>query len=281
MKKIKLIIFVSTLLIATALPAVGTMDKITCHPTSMYADVPTWDVGDSWTYELSMYENTEDLSSTYTISADITLEVVDDSGDIYTLEATAQNGSVDYRFGNITLKAKRFITITATLEMRQSDLALVSWSQHVKGWAIPWIGSLPLPIPVQSEGWKKTTFIDPWVIMPFPLSDGKTGTLAPVKFDEEYKTSLFWGLITLVDGKSNWSFSEGLNYTCSEETVTVPYGTFTAYNVSAEVSDYDRIRSYYVEEIGNSAKQLIEIQFHSHLVYFHLELDLKSATYTP
>lgn len=274
-------ICICMLVIATALPAVGTINKTTIQPASMDADVPTWTVGDSWTYEGYLFENAEDMSFSYSLRADTTLEVVNDSGDLYTLDSTLQNISYEYHLGNVTLKATRFATITATIEMRKSDLALVSWYQHFNGWVLPQIGSLTIPLPIQVDGWKKTTFNDPWVIMPFPLSDGKNGTLTAVTFEEEYKTSFYWGLITLMDGKSNWSYAHGIDYTCSEEAVTVPYGSVTAYNVSAEVSDYDTLRSYYVEEVGNSVKQLIEIQFPSHVIYFHFELELKSTTYTP
>ena len=69
--------------------------------------------------------------------------------------------------------------------------------------------------------------------MPFPLSDGKTGTLDGVEFTDIGKTALYWGLLPIYDGEKSWDLP-GLNYTCNEEQVTVPSGTYAAYNVSAE-----------------------------------------------
>lgn len=245
------------------------------------ADVPTWEVGDSWTYEMYFFENgDENESYSYEVICDITYEVIDDTGDTYTLEGTSDNLDFKLNIGSIILKPTRFLKLGTEIEVQKSDLALVQWYQYAKGVFLPRLGPIPIPLPIQVDAALTTTFDPYWCIMPFPLYDGKNGTLASVNLTDAGKTKLYWGLITIYEGENTWGI-HGLNYTCNEEQVTVPAGTYTTYNVSAEYPDYDWFRSYYAEEIGNSVKQFIHISFGNHVTYYHMELDLKSTTYTP
>ncbi len=274
------------LLIATMAIPISAINKeyeIEPEPVLKDADVPVWTVGDSWTYEMLYHESGDKNESFYyDVIGEITYEVIDDSGDIYKLKGTGANFSLSLTVGNLKFKPTRFFKAGTELEIRKSDLALVFWHQFTKGLYLPYIGKLPLPIPIQLEAFKKTTFSPPWSIMPFPLYDGKNGTLNSVDFEEEFRSQMYWGLIKLSDGNNTWGFS-GLDYTCNEEQVTVPAGTYTAYNVSAEYPDWDWFRSFYCEEVGNSVKQLIHIDYggSEHVTYYHMELDLISTTYTP
>jgi len=275
-------ILVCMLLIATmAIPTVAINRKTNNQQTSTDADVPEWEVGDSWTYELHYFQN-GDMNESYSfeVIGDITYEVMEDTGDTYVLEGTTGEFDLVINIGRLVLKPTRFMTIGTELEIQKSDLALVQWHQFTKGLYLPWVGPIPLPVPVQVEAVSTTTFDPSWIIIPFPLYDGKTGTLDAVEFTDTGKTALYWGLITIYDGENTWGWS-GLDYTCYEEQVTVPAGIYTAYNVSAEYPDYDCIRSYYVEEVGNSVKQLIHIQFSNHVTYYYMAMELKSTTYTP
>ncbi len=283
MKKKIIGIFVCTLLIATMAIPISAMDReyiLNFKPISKDADVPVWEVGDTWTYEMYYFQN-GNLNESYSfeVVGDIIYEVVEDTGDTYKLEgSSAGDFNLKMNVGNMVLKPTMFLNIGTEIEIRKSDLALVKWHQFAKGIFLPRLGPIPIPLPVQVHATHTTTFDPAWSIMPFPLYDGKNGTLDPVDFIEEGKTTLYWGLIKIYDGESSWGFSSGLDYTCMEEQVTVPAGNFTAYNVSTEHGSF---RSHYAEEVGNSVKQLIHINFSNEVTYYHMELDLKSTTYTP
>jgi hypothetical protein len=277
-------IFVSTLLFASlAIPISAQMieNEQPTIPISKDADVPTWNLGDSWTYEMYYMQN-GDLNESYSfeVICDITYEVVDDSGDTYKLEGTAADLDFSLFIGDKVLKPTRFISIGTEMELKKSDLSLVKWNQYAKGIFLPRLGPIPLPIPIQVHAESTTTFGPSWNLMPFPLYDGKSGDIGPIDFTDSGKTTLYWGLIKIYEGENTWGFSK-LDYTCNEEQVTVPAGTFSSYNVSAIHYDYDWFFTNYAKEVGNSVKQLIHIEFSNHVTYYHMELELKSTNYEP
>ena len=283
--KLKLVgMLVCMLLIATMAIPISALNKEydpNPPPISNDADVPVWEVGDSWTYEMYFFQNgDENESYSFELSGVVTFEVIDDAGDTYIVSGSTDDFEFVIHIGSIVLKPTRFMDLGMELKLRKSDLAFESWHQYTKGIYLPWLGPIPLPIPIQLEADQKTTLEPSWSIMPFPLSDGKTGTLDGVEFTDIGKTALYWGLLPIYDGEKSWDLP-GLNYTCNEEQVTVPSGTYAAYNVSAEYEDYENFISYYVEEIGNSVKELVHISFENHITYWHMELELISTTYEP
>ena len=272
-------IFVYILIILTIVIPVAaitnTHDKLVF---SNDTDIPVWEVNDEWTYHF--IESREQMVN-YFLSGDITLKVVEDTGESYILEAdTKPHGNFD--LGGYGLKTTIFSSISMKLQMRKSDLALENYMYNLKGFYFITVGPFTIPIPIQVEGNQYIEFDPPWVIMPFPLYDGKSGSLRGTEILHiNIYFGLFWGLIS-VYGPQNYSFPyTALPYTCLEEQINVEAGIFNVYNVSAEWMDGSRFVSCYSEEVGNVAKEIILIPFGGGRVKYSLTLELKDYKYSP
>ena len=283
--KTKLVgVLVITLLIATMAIPISAINKVNVHspePSLIYADAPIWQVNDSWTYEAEILENSDENASRVVNSiGEVTWTVVDDSGDIYILEGTVENFTSITSMGLIGFRSTKLASINAELRVRKADLGLIQYSYHIKGILLLTIFGIPLPIPVQMESWKTSEFNPTWKIIPFPLFDGKSGTIENSINSEEWSYTLFWGLIPITEGSNSWGFGE-LGYTCNAEQITVPADTYDVYNVSIE-GYHTHYRTYYSPEVGNSVKQSIYITFEDGPNLYHSEeMVLKSTNYIP
>ena len=276
-------ILVCMLLIATLAIPISALNKENIpniKPISKGADVPVWEVGDSWTYHVEYYESDENGTLVFTISGSLTFEVTDDSGDYYIVEGSGRpRGIITY--GNIGLRTSLLAKTSFELKMRKSDLGFEYANYDLKGICWLTLGGIPLPIPIQIYAYKNTEFNPTTSIIPFPLSDGKTGTIPSIEFTIDSKSTLFWGMIELSGGINTWGCGN-LDYTVTEEQITVPAGNYDVYTIEAENTNEDHYNSYYCEEIGNVAKESILIhQGHSDEVYLSMELELEETTYTP
>jgi len=285
-------IFVCTLLIATVAIPISAMtkeNKIENIPISVSTDVPTWQVGDSWTYNTHIYQAAPENSSVDMIgifNGELIFEVVDDSGDIYTLEGLIKplHGIIDMP-GNIDFKLTRISSQKSTLEIHKSNLSILKHEFTRKGISFLKFGPITLPIPIQMVMYQKTEFVPMWEILPFPLFDGKTGDYEYCSMIQETNLSMFWGLIPLesINGTAGWVGND--TYECNKDTIIVEAGTFEVYNVSCIVdfgtNAQDCYFSNYAEDVGNIAHGLYHIDMFNGNTSFHIELELKSTTYSP
>jgi hypothetical protein len=264
---------ISTIVIPVA--AITDMDKnLTIYNDS---NVPVWNVGDEWTY--NFIESRSQMVN-FVLSGEFTFKVVEDTGDSYVLIAsTRPYGSFD--MGGFELKATFLTKISFRLQVRKNDLALENYLYKIKGLFLLKIGLITLPIPIQVEGNQYIEFDPSWPIIPFPLYDGKSGTLEGTEiFHINLYMGMFWGLIP-VYGPQNISFPyTPIPYTCFKEHITVEAGEFDVYNVSAEWMDGSRFESCYCEEVGNVVKEVILIPFGGGRVQYSLVLELKDYSYT-
>ena len=277
-------IFVSMLLIATLAIPISAINKEYDHnPEPISADVPVWEVDDAWTYEVEYYEAGYNDPLIFTLTGDIEYTVTDDSGDYYVLEGKGRPlGIVHY--DKIGFRTSRFAKAVWEMKIRKSDFGIEHSYYYLKGICWLTLGGIPLPLPIQVFAERYTEFNPITSIIPFPLYDGKTGTINSIEFDEYGGTWLYWGLIELSNFSNPWN-SGDIIYNCTEEQVTVPAGTYDMYKVETEIDHpgcEDHYDSYYCEEIGNTAKQSILI-YHgtTDQVYMSIDLELKSTTYTP
>ncbi len=248
-------------------------------------DVPVWQKGDSWTYEITeiaRYDSSETMK--YTITGDLVYTVVDDTGDYYILEGSVENPSVKIKLMGLDLKESRIMTIKYDTIVRKSDLAICSHNFKAKGIYLIMLGKLTLPIPIQSKYHYNSEFTPPRPIIPFPLHDGKNGTYKEVIQEVDQKYSFFWGLISLLDW-TLFQISPAINFNCSAEQVTVPAGTYDVYNISTTSHvNKDYINLFYNNIIGNvvghSLKLYKGVQKREWW-WFIQEFKLKSTTYTP
>ncbi len=280
MKKKIIGIFVCILIFSsTIIPVASITDGYEARTTSHDVEVPTWQVGDEWTYHY-VESRTMDPAP-YIFEGDLTYKVVKDSDDSYILEAsTRPRGSFD--LGIIGLKTTIFSRLTMKLQVRKVDLGLEKFVEEIKGiWKLT-IGSVTIPIPIQILGRYNIEFDPTWVIMPFPLFDGKNGNLSSVEILHINETfHLFWGLI-LVLGPINDAIPIGpIPYTCYEEEITVEGKTFNTYNISAVWMEGSRFVSYYSEEVGNVVRIVIHLLSEGKKSIYSNILEIKDWSYTP
>ena len=293
MKKKIVGIFVCMLMIATlAIPisALNNDVKLENKAISRVADVPTWKVGDSWTYNTHIYiaasaNITDDM--VVDVTGELIFEVVDDTGDIYKLEGLMKpmHGIIDLP-GNIDMRMTRFSSYKSILEIQKTNLSLVKHELIMKGIVFLTLGPISLPIPIQIQKYRTSEFEPMWEIFPFPLFDGKTGDYENCSLIEEFRVSMFWGLIPINSGNISHVIVGNGPYECNEDTITVEAGTYDVFNISCIV-DYgpyvqDRFFSNYAEDVGNIAQGLYHLDYGATgNTYFLIELELKSTTYEP
>jgi len=273
-----IIFFSSNILPVTSITAKNTSRVILNN-----AEVPVWEIGDEWTYH---YTESMTFFLNYTISGDITLKVVDDSGDSYILEGKSRPRGVFYLselLEGLELKTTKFITYSMRIQIRKSDLGLESFNERIKGMFFFKIGPITLPIPIQAERYMDIEFEPTWEIMPFPLYDGKYGNLCgtEIVYNDLY-TYMFWGRIPVDGPYEDLTFIvTPLPYTCSAEEIIVDVGTFDVFKLSAERENDYRFVSYYSEEVGNVVKEEITKAFAGGTVWHSLVLELKDWSYEP
>lgn len=258
-------ILVATLLIATAvLPVVGTMNNkkinlMTSLNTESVADVPVWEIGDSWTYNEHYnqfwYKSDGTPSLVWYHNCTSTCTVIDDTGDTYTVKLTSENNEGSLIIGPYRLKFTPFTKLTQELEHRKTDLAYVRVFHQERGPVIWLIGKIGVPIPAYYSDVEEEFFAPAWELIPFPLTAGKTGTFPSFTSTGNIKMSLYFGLIKLIDG--DWSDFEipARDYICEMASITVPAGTYDAYNISTDMGSAQNFSySYYVPQVGSYAK---------------------------
>jgi len=278
--KIKIIgIFIGILIISSiVLPVAGITNKENTMKGAFDTDVPTWKVGNQWTYHF-IEEKTVD--AIYRLTGELTFKCVDDSDGSYVLEAkTKPQGNFD--LGGFGLKTTTMTTLSMMIQMRQSDLALEKYQEQLKGFLLVTLGSITLPIPLQVIANIYVEFDPPWAIIPFPLFDGKNGMLDDCEFLHiQNYMHLFWGLIPLI-GPADYSFPiTAVPYTCSEEQITVQGETYDVFNVTAEWMEGSRFVSYYCEEVGNVVKEVIYLAGPGGKITHSLTLELTDWSLIP
>lgn len=257
--------------------------KVIREGASFDVDVPVWEVGDSWTYKMEFYNGDEQGNVIYTFTCDMTLTVIDDTGESYMLEGTGDSVSGRGFFeGGIEVRFTPFTSAGLEIELRKSDLGIVQWTHYLKGITLFILGGFPLPMQVELE---YTSVSDPtWAFIPFPLFDDKAGTLENTEHLEETNVWLLWRLINAGTTPTQWHSGE-IPYTVTEETIGCEAGNYDVYYVNAIFEfpkGLDYYRTYYAEEIGNivigSANIEWETTGETALTY---DFELLSTTYEP
>jgi hypothetical protein len=272
-----LILFVAT----TVLPASGVMNElieIENKKTTLYdTEVPTWEVGDSWTYACKFYSASDDDSLIFDISCDLTFEVVDVTGEFYILEGTSESISGIFSLMGLDLKITRFTTYSAEIKISKSDLGIIYHEYTIDGIFFPMVGSISLPIPFMITFTMDSDFNPEFLIAPFPLFEGKEGNVG-TDVTQGFKLSLFKS-ITLVE-LTDTEFPLGpYHFVINEDQVTVEAGTFDVFNIlfTGGADDY---YFNYASEVGNFVSLKSEVtHVGGEKVYIDFKLELKSTNY--
>jgi hypothetical protein len=260
MKKKIIGIFVCMLLIATAIVSATNVKEENIETTSNEVDVPVWKVGDTWTYDEHYNEIAyrddgtpgliwfHNCTSTYT--------VMDDTGDTYIVKLTSENNEGSFTAGPYRFKYTRFTKLIQELEHRKTDLAYMRWFHQEKGFVIWLLGRIGFPIPAHFSLATEASFDPANELIPFPLSAGKNGTVPGYKMSGHSKVSLYFGLFKLSD--SDFSYDVPAHeYMCEMANISVPAGTYEAYNISSDFyfgSAHNYSYDYYAPEVGYFVK---------------------------
>jgi hypothetical protein len=283
-------IFICTLLIATMAIPISALDKENnSTPKLTSTDVPVWNLGDSWTYDSRYYQSsTPDMSidMVWDGSFELTLEVVDDTGDMYTLQGKAKpvQGTFDLS-GKIDLKTSRFSSFVTTIKVYKSNLSIIDNEYLLKAILFLKIGPITIPIPIQIKTNMLTKFEPAFELLPFPLYDGKTGYTPKSTLNQTLEMNMFWGIIPVLSLSNNEGWVGNATYECTYESITIPSDTYDVYNITSSVkwSEYgeDWYRSYYCEDIGNIVKCAYNIDQDDGEPVVLWKMELLSTTYTP
>jgi hypothetical protein len=287
MKK-KIVGIVVLMLVATAVVSATNINvKETSQPTSAGVDVPVWKIGDSWTYNEQyhqiFYDSDGGINFIWYHNCTSTYTVTDDTGDHYAVKLTSENNEGSLNIGIFRLKFTPFTKLTQEMEFRKTDLAYVNTFKNQEKGPVIWLLFNIVPIPAQySDIWENT--LTPSVFLPFPLTAGTNGTLPGNTGTGHETLSLYWGLIKFINTDFSFDFP-ALNYTCEMANITVPAGTYDAYNVSTDVyfgSSHNYTWTYYVPEMGFYAKQITHSDWGaSGKLTQDYKYELVSTTYEP
>jgi hypothetical protein len=288
MKK-KIIGIVVLMLVATTVVSATNINvKEKIKPTSSSVDVPVWKKGDSWTYneqyQQIYYDPDGGINFIWIHNCTSTYTVTNDTGDNYAVKMTSKNNEGRLNIGIFRIKFTQFTKFTQEMQFRKTDLAYVNtFKNQEKGPVIWLLGKIGLPIPAQYSDIYEST-LTPQVFLPFPLTAGTNGTLPSFTATGHEKMLLYWGLIKFID--SDYSFEyPAQTYYCEMATITVPAGTYDAYNVSTDVyfgSSHNYTWTYYIPEFGFYAKQVSHADWgDTGKLTGDYKFELVSTTYKP
>jgi hypothetical protein len=254
-------IFVCMLVTTTFVSATNSTVKKETQTGASTVDVPVWEVGDSWTYNVKynqiMYNTNGDIFFHWFHNCTNTYTVTADTGDTYTVKVTSKNDEGSLLIGSYRLKFTSFMKITEEMQCRKTDLGYVHMIHSEKGPAIWLLGNI-IPIPVQYSDIWEVSFTPAYVYLPFPFSAGTDGIIPVDSETGHEKMGLFWGIIKFIDSDFSYDFA-ALNYTCEMANILVPAGTYDTYNISTDEylgSSHNYSRFYYTPEVGFFVKKI-------------------------
>lgn len=287
MKKKIIGILVFMLLIATSIVSATTVKEENIETTSYQVDVPVWEVGDTWIYNEHYssfwYQEDGTLILKWFHNCTSTYTVIDDTGDTYKVKLTSENNEGSLKVGRFRLKFTPFTKLTQELEHRKTDLAYVHVSHQEKGLVFWLIGKIGIPIPAYYRDIEEESYTPANELIPFPLTAGTNGTFSSFTSTGSIKMSLYLGLIKLINGEWLDFENPARDYTCEMANITVPAGTYDAYNISTDMGSAKNFSySYYVPEVGYIAKYSTHLELgDSGKPVMDWEHELVSTTYTP
>jgi hypothetical protein len=319
------------------------------EPFSFEDDVPVWEVGDSWTYamdNINFIIDDENLSENLTITiqaeiANLTMEVIDDTGDLYQLQLkeTEIVGDysifVDFGDGPVLVEGElRNTDFGGIIYFNKSDLGIVEVEAFISGRLTIKVEEQPYfdlslfpKIPVAASINGIIEFDTPYPLIDFPINVSKLWGLPATNISIGGTVESPWfNLFNFINTKiRDWELIEPIagflgidpellqnlsdlvdeilpvvdieyiltevmdvNNTlelpeippilhCNQSIeVTVPAGTFTAYEITV-IGGGEVGRIYYAPDVGNIIK--IEGDF-SEVLPFLSDINMQLTGYT-
>jgi hypothetical protein len=240
------------------------------HPSTPIAPLddpaPEWQVGNSWTYtvdnitidydvsgqKVQLNGRIDDFTWTVTDISDSTYYKVNFTGKLtasYYLKISSISGNIQLQG---TLKKLR-TRLKGTILFTKSDLQIHDVTAEVKGLTSALIGSLKIPLPLLFKLTAHGEFSNDFPLLDFPLSSNKYWSLPFMEITMQANAGGILQIIQFpISFTTQYSWTP-LAFHCQDKrNVTVPAGTFSAYQISSLFGDY--FEYYYAPAVGNIIK---------------------------
>jgi hypothetical protein len=290
-----LAIFITTLfLVSIGASAIPITDSLLKKQTSfMDDDVPTWNLGHQWIYDINKFLVQVNASGQFIELSlavnDLKLEVTSETQTSYGVDISGKiSGTFYYDDGaGITLGGSLiFTSLNGILNIRKADLAAQRESIKIRSIALltnhplPINIPIPLPLTITIEVVQPT----PRPILDFPLVDGKMGLINGSNISANIKVeSIVLKILSIInpDIPPEIIFDQEMElppllYSATLEEVTVPAGVFDAYNILFYEGLLGSV--YYSPAAGSiiKAQALLDIP---DMLFLDFEGKLQSTTY--
>jgi hypothetical protein len=265
--KIYAIIITTLFLISIGAGAISITDNSSKKQPSILDDpVPTWTIGNSWTFKLNNFKvnfqsgnlkinmNGKSDDFTWTVSSTSGTEyIVDITGklaasylDIY-LPLTS---SVLHITGSINPALTK---VTGNIVFTKSDLEIKDVKAEIKGIAFAKIDPIPIHLPIPFKVSVDADFSTILPVFDFPLHDHKFWNLPAIDITSKIKAGGILGLFKYpITMKTSYSWIP-LAFHCKPKTsVSVQAGTFDAYEITSLL--FSIFEYYYAPTVGNIVK---------------------------
>jgi hypothetical protein len=258
---------------------------------SMDDDVPVWENGDSWKYNIAkisfQLNQSGQLMSLDMSMTDLLIDVIGSTETSYKLAVSGNvNGLFDFDDGaGTTIGGILFITkVNGELKINKSDLAADNANFVIRSIALVLehpLAPIPIPIPltITINIIQETTR----PLIDFPLFDGKEGIIPETNLAANIRVESFVLklLHSLISDFPEEIYVEQnvtlpmLMYTAKEEQVSVDAGNYTAYNIEFFQGLLGSI--YYAPAAGNYIKAVAEINTMD--IMLDVKAELSDTTY--
>ncbi|EMR73543.1 hypothetical protein MBGDN05_00779 [Thermoplasmatales archaeon SCGC AB-539-N05] len=247
-------------------------------------DVPTWNVGNSWTFDIDLSARAEkpDLQITSDVGCNnLPFTVVDDIDDAYRVEF---NGNI---YGSFFLKVENFPALSGSLKDTTVDghLLIKKTNLGIKEYYVKMEGKLMWGIiPNSLDAELSATFDPPFSILDFPISVGKTWTImrSNVTYDGIISLPGITKLIPWLPEElviDRTDIAGGDSVECiSKEEVNVAPGPFSAYVIVSE--RWEGTFTYYYAPVAGNIIKITSSEYKFDIFDLELNYELKSLTYT-
>jgi len=258
--------------------------------------VPKWHVGDMWSYEGEIDYVSEEPATidAYMEIKELSLTVERDENDMYHLSIEGGfSGSANIKIEEISLDVTvklSFGKIRGGIDVKKSNLGIENFWINITG--ILTISLAPLPIPMTGE--IMGTFEPEWIILDFPLYEGKewetSSSTLTINVSEDMLNFIrnLVSLIVSIFPEDVKEFVEEIlsmleemlpiemeiweiSMKCEkEESITVPAGTYPAFAINAEDAALIHFAPLLANFIKGFSQESPEVN-----------MELKFTTYSP
>jgi hypothetical protein len=264
-KKITSGIFFCTLFLITSLSLAACADfkevikEVATFSYNDEADVPTWMIGDSWTYDIELIINLDSDTSVNLSLKDMEFTVVSDSFGVYRLE---YEGDVVGNFSEVLPFQLEDAEIEGYIEVEKSNLGIKKIFAHID--AVAEI----IRIPVKADA---TLISEPaFAVLNFPLYAGKNWNTSLFNVSVRYEMRTIFGISE--SGTENVVIEEEPLNCTAKEFVTVAAGTYEAFKIKDRSGQLD---IYYAPAAAN----VVKVIGSGPGQFGYVDMELKSSTY--